>query len=167
MPWLGTVHREYPQLIRTAGDSADPLETDDYIDEVIQLSHGLYTVLVGYCPSTTMSTVGQGIQDSNGFELWRRLVKQFESAPRTKALVWRKALANPKFPKDVKHWSEAFYQWDAQIREYERTFKNKFEEDDKLSILATVAPQEMQQSIMMHAATLDSYAKMQAYIEAY
>ena len=91
LPWLGTVHREYPSLIKTAGDSADPLESDDYTDEVKQLSHGPYTISVGYCSAATMSTVGQGGQESNGFEVWRRLVKQFESAPRTKAWIWRKA----------------------------------------------------------------------------
>ena len=53
------------------------------------------------------------------------------------------------------------------MREYERSFKTPFSEDEKVSILAHIAPKELQQSIFMHSDALDTYAKIREYIEQY
>ena len=100
-------------------------------------------------------------------EMWRRLVKTNEPAHKSKAWVWRKHLTNPNFPTDLAKWSEAFYQWESEIREFERQFKKKIDENIKLSVLVHVAPKELQQSIFMHADSLDSYMKVRTYIEQY
>ena len=100
-------------------------------------------------------------------EMWRRLVKTNEPAHKSKAWVWRKHLTNLNFPTDLAKWSEAFYQWESEIREFERQFKKKIDENIKLSVLVHVAPKELQQSIFMHADSLDSYMKVRTYIEQY
>lgn len=53
------------------------------------------------------------------------------------------------------------------MREYERTFRAPFAEDEKVSILAHVARKELQQSIFMHSDALDTYGKIRVYIEQY
>lgn len=59
------------------------------------------------------------------------------------------------------------HQWEAELREFERTYKTAFSEDEKVSILAHVAPKELQQSIFMHSDALDNYGKIREYIEQY
>ena len=87
-----------------------------------------------------MNVIGQGLNDANGFELWRRLVKLSEPAYRTKAWVWRRHLANPTFPSDKEHWASALHQWESELREFEQRFKTDFAEDEKVSIIAHMAP---------------------------
>ena len=59
------------------------------------------------------------------------------------------------------------HQWEAELREFDRTYKTAFSEDEKVSILAHVAPKELQQSIFMHSDALDNYSKIREYIEQY
>ncbi|CAE7561497.1 unnamed protein product [Symbiodinium natans] len=127
----------------------------------------MYTFLIQYCPEPTMNVIGQGLRDANGFEVWRRLVLLSEPARRTKAWVWRRHLANPSFPSDIAQWSTALHQWEAELREFERTYNTAFSEDEKVSILAHIAPKELQQSIFMHSDVLNGYDKIREYIEQY
>ena len=112
-------------------------------------------------------SMAQHAPEGNGLEMWRRLVKTHEPAYKSKSWVWRKHLTNPSFPSELSKWSEAFYQWESEIREFERQFKKIIDEDEKLSVLVHVAPKELQQSIFMHADSLDSYNKVRTYIEQY
>ena len=114
-----------------------------------------------------MNVIGQGLKDVNGFELWRRLVKLSEPAYRTKAWVWRRHLANPTFPSDIMQWASALHQWESELREFERRFKTVFAEDEKVSIIAHMAPKESQQSVFTHSDVLNTYAKIRGYIEQY
>ena len=76
-------------------------------------------------------------------------------------------MTNPTFPTELSKWSDAFYEWESEIQEFERQFKKTIDEDEKLSVLVHVAPKELQQSIFMHADSLDSYNKVRTYIEQY
>ncbi|CAE7209052.1 lgrA, partial [Symbiodinium natans] len=76
-------------------------------------------------------------------------------------------LANPSFPSDIAQWSTALHQWEAELREFERTYNTAFSEDEKVSILAHIAPKELQQSIFMHSDVLNGYDKIREYIEQY
>ena len=66
-----------------------------------------------------MGVIGQGLHDSNGFEVQRRLVKLSEPSYRTEAWVWRRHLSNPNFPSDIAQWSAALHQWESEVREFE------------------------------------------------
>ena len=165
--WSSTVHERYPELLEKHGKSKDPVDESTFTSEESRLAKAMYTFLIQYCPEPTMNVIGQGLRDANGFEVWRRLVLLSEPAHRTKAWVWRRHLANPTFPSEISQWSTALHQWEAELREFERTYKTAFSEDEKVSILAHVAPKELQQSIFMHSDALDSYNKIREYIEQY
>ena len=165
--WSSTVHERYPELLEKFGNSKDPVDSAALNSDESRLAKAMYTFLIQYCPEPTMNVIGQGLQDANGFEVWRRLVLLSEPAHRTKAWVWRRHLSNPTFPSDISQWSTALHQWEAELREFERTYKTAFSEDEKVSILAHVAPKELQQSIFMHSDALDNYGKIREYIEQY
>ena len=165
--WSSTVHARYPSLLEKFGASKDPVDDAVFTDEEDQLSKAMYTFLIQYCPEPTMGVVGQGLPNANGFEVWRRLVQLSEPAYRTKAWIWRKHLANPSFPSDPANWSSALHQWESELREFERAFKTPMTDDEKISIIAHVAPKELQQSIFMHSDALDTYTKIRGYIEQY
>ena len=165
--WSSTVHERYPELLEKFGNSKDPVDSAALNSDESRLAKAMYTFLIQYCPEPTMNVIGQGLQDANGFEVWRRLVLLSEPAHRTKAWVWRRHLSNPTFPSDISQWSTALHQWEAELREFERTHKTAFSEDEKVSILAHVAPKELQQSIFMHSDALDNYGKIREYIEQY
>ena len=165
--WSSTVHERYPELLERFGSSKDPVDKTAFTSEESRLAKAMYTFLIQYCPEPTMNVIGQGLRDANGFEVWRRLVLLSEPAHRTKAWVWRRHLANPTFPSDISQWSTALHQWEAELREFERTYKTVFSQDGKVSILAHVAPKELQQSIFMHSDALDSYEKIREYVEQY
>ncbi|CAE7335487.1 unnamed protein product, partial [Symbiodinium pilosum] len=165
--WSSTVHERYPELLERFGSSKDPVDETAFTSEESRLAKAMYTFLIQYCPEPTMNVIGQGLRDANGFEVWRRLVLLSEPAHRTKAWVWRRHLANPTFPSDISQWSTALHQWEAELREFERTYKTVFSQDEKVSILAHVAPKELQQSIFMHSDALDSYEKVREYVEQY
>lgn len=76
-------------------------------------------------------------------------------------------MANPIFPNELSKWNEALYQWESEIREFEKQFKKTSDEDEKLYVLVHVAPKELQQSIFMHADHFDSYNRVRTYIEQY
>ena len=167
MAWSSTVHERYPELLEKHGASKNPIDEAKFSLEESRLSKAMYTFLIQYCPEPTMNVIGQGLRDANGFEVWRRLVLLSEPAHRTKAWVWRRHLANPSFPSDIAQWSTALHQWEAELREFERTYNTAFSEDEKVSILAHIAPKELQQSIFMHSDVLNGYDKIREYIEQY
>ena len=164
--WASTVNVAYPGLFDKAEASVNPVEHDALSSHEVRLSRALLTILMGYAPDSVMS-MAQLAPEGNGLEMWRRLVKTHEPAYKSKSWVWRKHLTNPSFPSELSKWSEAFYQWESEIREFERQFKKIIDEDEKLSVLVHVAPKELQQSIFMHADSLDSYNKVRTYIEKY
>ena len=127
--------------------SDKPLDDEMNSPEEDQLSKALYTFLIQYCPEPTMNVIGQGLQGTNGFEVWRRLCKLSEPSYGTKAWVWRRHLSNPQFTQDLTQWSTALHQWE----EFEREYKTLFSEQEKISILAHVAHKELQQTISMHS----------------
>ena len=133
--------------------SKDPVDDAALASDESRLAKAMYTCLIQYCPE--VNVIGQGLRDANGFEVWRRLVLLSEPAHRTKAWVWRR---------HISQWSTALHQWEAELRELERTYKTAFSEDEKVPILAHVAPKELQQSIFMHSDALDSYSKIREYI---
>ena len=167
MAWSSTVHPKFPELLEKFGSDKDPIDEQMMTPEEDLLAKAMYTFLIQYCPEPTMNVVGQGLHTANGFEVWRRLVKLTEPAYRTKAWVWRRHLSNPNFPKDINSWSSALHQWESELREFERTTKSTFSEEEKISILAHIAPAELQQSIFMHSDALGTYAKIRDYIEQY
>ena len=166
LAWASTVNSAYSDLLENAEQSATPIEHDELSDSEVRLSRALLTILMGYAPDCVMG-MAQHAPEGNKLEMWRRLVKTNEPAHKSKAWVCRKHLTNPNLPIDLAKWSEAFYQWESEIREFERQFKRKIDEDERLSVLVHVAPKELQQSIFMHADSLDSYMKVRAYIEQY
>ena len=157
--WASTVNVAYPGLFDKAEASATPIEHDTLSAHEVRLSRALLTILMGYAPDSVMS-MAQHAPEGNGLEMWRRRVKTHEPAYKSKSWVWRKHLTNPIFPNELSKWSEAFYQWESEIREFERQFKKTIDEDEKLSVLVHVAPKELQQTIFMHADSLDSYNKV-------
>ena len=167
--WSSTVHPKFPDLsLEKYGkqkDVIDELHLDAKEDRLSKAN----TFLTQYCPEPTMGVIGQGLHDSNGFEVWRRLVKLSEPWYRTKVWVWRRRLSNPNFPSHIAQWSAALHQWESEVREFEGTFKNVFSQDEKVSILAParVAPKELQQSIFTHSDALGTYDKIRGYIEQY
>ena len=166
LAWASTVNTAYSAPLEKAEQSATPIEHDELSDSEVRLSRPFLTILMGYAPDCVMG-MAQHAPEGNGLEMWRRLVKTNEPAHKSKAWVWRKHLTNLNFPTDLAKWSEAFYQWESEIREFERQFKKKIDEDERLSVLVHVAPKELQQSIFMHADSLDSYMKVRTYIERY
>ena len=165
--WSSTVHPKFPELLEKFGTEKGPIDEQMMTPEEDLLAKAMYTFLIQYCPEPTMNVVGRGLHTANGFEVWRRLVKLTEPAYRTKAWVWRRHLSNPNFPKDINSWSSALHQWESELREFERTTKSAFSVEEKISILAHVAPAELQQSIFMHSDALGTYAKIRDYIEQY
>ena len=165
--WSSTVHPKYPEMLEKFGERKDPLDDAMQTPEEDLLAKAMCTFLVQYCPEPTMNVVGQGLHTANGFEVWRRLVKLSEPSYRTKAWVWKRHLSNPNFPKDINSCSTALHQWESELKEFERTSKSVFSEEEKVSIVAHVAPPELQQSIFMHSDALDTYAKIRDYIEQY
>ena len=156
MAWLSTVHASFPDLLDRFGSGKTPVEETELSDDEIQLSQALYTFLVQYCPESTMNVIGQGTTGTNGFEVWRRLVKMSEPSYRTKAWVWRRHLSNPNFPNDITQWSSALHQWESELREFEKQFKTPFSEDEKVSILAHVSPKELQQTLWIPTRRLET-----------
>lgn len=114
--WASTVNQAYPGLFDKAEASATPVEHDTLSASEVRLSRALLTILMAYAPDSVMS-MAQHAPEGNGFEMWRRLVKTNEPAHKSKSWVWRKHLTNPVFPNELTKWSEAFYQWESEIRE--------------------------------------------------
>ena len=140
--WASTVNVAYPGLFDKAEASVNPVEHDALSSHEVRLSRALLTILMGYAPDSVMS-MAQHAPEGNGLEMWRRLVKTHEPAYKSKSWVWRKHLTNPSFPRELSKWSEAFYQWESEIREFERQFKKIIDEDEKLSVSVHVAPKEL------------------------
>lgn len=63
--------------------------------------------------------------------------------------------------------ASALHQWESELREFEWRFKTVFAEDEKVSIIAHMAPKESQQSVFTHPDVLNTYAKIRGYIEQY
>ena len=124
--WTSTVHPNFPELLEKSRVSDKPLDDEMNTPEEDQLSKALYTFLIQYCPEPTMNVIGQGLQGTNGFEVWRRLCKLSEPSYRTKAWVWRRHLSNPQFTQDLTQWSTALHQWEAELRSLNGNIKHHF-----------------------------------------
>ena len=135
----------------------------------ILLAKAMYTFLVQYCPGAYDECSGAGDctqpMDLRFGADWSGLS---EPSYRTKAWVWRRHLSNPNFPKRHKQLEyctpSVGIRTKGVLNEPPRVFSQKRK---KVSILAHVAPPELQQSIFMHSDALGTYAKIRDYIEQY
>ena len=78
MAWSSRVHGDYPGLLDKFGKYDGLVDSEMLTPEEDRLAKAMYTFLMQYCPEPTMNVIGQGLNDANGFEIWRRWVKLSE-----------------------------------------------------------------------------------------
>ena len=113
--------------------------------------------------------IARGIQNQNGFELWRLLWREYHPEQTNKSLIWRRTLLSPKFPTRESEFSAALQEWENDVDRYAAEFgaERAIADEDKRTLLITETPAALKQHLAMHAATLTTYEQVRAVVVSY
>ncbi|CAJ1332079.1 unnamed protein product [Effrenium voratum] len=113
--------------------------------------------------------IARSVTNQNGFELWRLLWREYLPAQTSKALMWRRALLNPKFPTKESEFSAALQEWEGDVDKYAAEYgaDRAISDEDKKALLVTECPPALRQHLAMHASSLTDYAQVRATVVSY
>ena len=168
--YLALMEPAYPKHLDEARKSATALTGEEATADYHVLSvklFGILTSLVQDAPSAVK--LARSVQNQNGFELWRLLWKEYQPEQTNKALVWRRALLAPKFPRSEAEFSAALQEWENDLDRYtvECGPDKAISDEDRRALLITECPSALRQHLAMHAATLVTYEQVRAVVVSY
>lgn len=91
----------------------------------------------------------RGVQDQNGYEAWRVLVRDMQPPTRQRGLALIQSLNKIKFEQG-KSVAEQLPQFELMVREYEKTSGNTYPDDLKVAAVVSALPSTMRMHIQMH-----------------
>ena len=170
--YLALMDATFPKHLDEARRSLTPLEVDEDTQTMDYriLSVKLFAMLTSWVQDAPSAVkIARSIQSQNGFELWRLLWREYQPEQANKALVWRRALLAPRFPKTEAEFSSALQEWENDMARYtvERGPDKAISDEDKRALLITESPAALRQHLAMHAARLTTYEQVREVVVSY
>ena len=106
----------------------------------------------------------RGVQDQNGYEAWRVLVRDMQPPTRQSGLALIQSLNKIKFDQG-KSVAEQLPQFELLVREYEKTSGNTYPDDLKVAAVVSALPSTMRMHIQMHITEKTTYEDVKRRIE--
>ena len=128
-------------------------------------SRELYEVLCMICSGDALLKV-QAVESADGVKAWHVLNKQYSN--NTIAGTLRKILQVVAAPKlEIHQVSRGVTNWEANVKEYERTNKTQLPDMVKMVVLVNMMPKEVQDIIFTNAENLKNTNQVREKIMAW
>jgi hypothetical protein len=171
----GTVLEEHqrrnPDLIGVMPavlDAAELQKQPSTTDKTETRSLQVYALLTSWTNASADARIlSKSIKDGNGYQLWQRLVSHYEPKTMSKALVRRRALQTPSFPKTEDERQVALLDWEAGLTQYNDETGRDLEDDDKRGVSLEVCPAKIKQHLQENIDDLNTYQEMPDKIISY
>eukprot|EP00971_Amphidinium_carterae_P300767 5975984-Amphidinium_carterae.1 len=142
--------------------------------QITQRSATLYSILASLCTGKSLAIVKQLRQSRNGYEVWRKLVAEFE--PRSdlrKLAALNEILEAGPLKVSIEQFGSGLIRWETMIDEYEEipavreddALDATFAESLKRAILMRQAPGELGDYLRLTGAS--TYMEMRDTVESY
>ena len=132
-----------------------------------QASAFIYAELLGATTGVQMETVLE-VSNRNGFEAWRRLVREMERDTVNRKLAIIEALSRPDFGCETTQWRQRWRRWERELNHYLPTIGSAMSEAMKIAIVRQRAPADVQKHLKLNAMVYgEKYAPFHDMIEAY
>jgi hypothetical protein len=135
----------YSKLLATerAKDEVDLAGLEDQcVGEEIPIrkaSMEFFQVLATHLQGEPLTLV-RGVQDMNGLEAWRLLVRRFEPSSKSRMFASIMSILDVKRNVAKGEFANALSAWELQVKNYEAIFKKTLDEDLKISASLIMAP---------------------------
>ena len=108
------------------------------------------------------------VTDRNGFEAWRRLVREMERDTVNRKLAIIEALSRPDFDCDVGQWRQRWKRWEREVKHYLPQVGSALTDAMRIAIVRQRAPEDLQKRLKLNAITYgEQYEAFHDMIEAY
>jgi hypothetical protein len=102
-------------------------------------------------------TLARGVQDMNGLEAWRLLVRRFEPSSKSRMFASIMTILDVKRNVPKSEFASTLSAWELQVKSYEAIFNKKLDSDLKISASLMMAPPEIRQLLLQKGDRVDSY----------
>ena len=146
---------------------------DDRIDDmagepsVVKLGFQIHGLLTGVCTDRAKTFVRK-VAAQSGWELYRLLLKEFQSNQATRTLLWSSALCARNLLQDGEEgFVRCWEQWTKDIEEFERQSSEVLGDKSKIGVVLLHSPSRLKDLITAknNPAALTDYKVLVGYIE--
>jgi hypothetical protein len=152
----------YSKLLETER-AKDEVCTSDLEDQCVgeempirQASTEFFQILATHLQGEPLTLV-RGVQDMNGLEAWRLLVRRFEPSSKSRMFASIMSILDVKRNVAKCDFANTLSAWELQVKNYEAIFKKTLDEDLKISASLMMAPPDIRQLLLQKGDRVDSY----------
>ena len=116
----------------------------------------IYNRLIHQLGSAAL-TIHQSVPEENGFEVWRILERRFNPLTPMRGLQLMLRVMVPGKIKKGQDFQTHVSKWEGWVNKLERDYKEKTSDMAKIGILISMAPDDLQDTILQHADRLKVY----------
>ena len=108
------------------------------------------------------------VTDRNGFEAWRRLVREMERDTVNRKLAIIEALSRPDFGLEISQWRQRWKRWEREVKHYLPQVGSALTEAMRIAIVRQRTPEDLQKHLKLNAMVYgETYDAFHDMIEAY
>ena len=148
------------QEITWAEASEDEITMEDVKEQLgedgVRRAAMIYNRLIQHLGGAAL-TIHQSVPEENGFEVWRILERRFNPLTPMRGLQLMLRVMVPGKIKKVQDFQTHVSKWEGWVNKLERDCKEKTSDMAKIGILISMAPDELQDTILQHADRLKEY----------
>ena len=163
--FIGMIDSQLLKDMKNVEKTATEIKMSSLNEEVKPRSEKLYSMLSMLMKNRPLRLV-RGVQEQNGFEAWRVLMKDMQPSTRQRSLALVQALNKVKFDSS-KSVTEQLPQFETMVREYERVSQTTYHEDLKVAAILTALPSALRTSLQMVISDSTTYEDIKSKIELY
>jgi hypothetical protein len=171
--YLITVNPYYQQLMSEAEKRESPIDPANYANdgtlskqEMLYLAADLVQILLSYTEGDAASSLQYYLESTNdGFELWRRLHKDY--AQREKDQARRLLQQIMLFRWDELDFQSNLNKWESMVAKYERITASRLSEEVKISSIMRAAQGPLADHLTLNADHYTDFQSVRARIREY
>lgn len=97
------------------------------------------------------------VQDQNGFEAWRRIVRKYNPRTAVRGMQLMAKVTNPGRIKKGQNLATHIAKWETQVNHLERDYSEKVSERMRIGILISMVPEDLQEILLQQVDDSTEY----------
>ena len=160
LSWLTFAEPKYQKLLERVEQLDHMPSMTEYSEEEQQFSSRLFAILTSYLKGRCLQLVRSGLEQRDGFHLWKELHREYLPSTRARSLALAQALAAyPAFSKD-KTVLECVLSYEQLVQEFEKMSGSTYPQELKSATLIRCSESRLREHLQLTIKESTTYQEI-------
>ena len=160
LSWLTFAEPKYQKLLERVEQLDHMPSMTEYSEEEQQFSSRLFAILTSYLKGRCLQLVRSGLEQRDGFHLWKELHREYLPSTRARSLALAQALAAyPSFSKD-KTVLECVLSYEQLVQEFEKMSGSTYPQELKSATLIRCSESRLREHLQLTIKESTTYQEI-------